>query len=531
MLKALSLGVLSLGIIQAVTLINPNDARLDKTAPSVTISTPTSSSTYDAGTDATLTTLSGTSSDATGVALCTWVNDLGGSGTATTTGSGGWSVSNLSLTVGDNAITVTCRDPGGNSGTDVLTVTRTSGSCTTTISSGSSLATALTNVANGGTVCLNAGTYTFNASVTKSSMTMSRPADGVSRSQVTLTTINTNSSQYLRFHNVTTGTGGHEIGSGSVHIQLTDIDFNGPLCIRPTSANRDWLIDGSIFDGLGEACNEGRLGIVGSGSPNGVTISNNHFGGGGASDGIQLTGNAAGTVIGPGNVFEDIQGCGAIHCDAIQGYFAEDMTLTGNYFGGNMDGGHLAGFDCNWGPITATNNVFKDTGADQVDIGLSGVNGDSWIHNTMGPNVTFQIYGGNPGNCTNSNMTIRNNAIRGSCQLSQLGSGNTIDYNTNTTSNCRGSNGVNGNPTFVGGTDPTTWAGWELSSGSPGENAASDALDAGITSYGTGPWAWHILLQPGLLARRFAAGAWVAQHPGLQNAARFAAARQRVVRQ
>src|SRR4051812_36836726 len=39
--------------------------------------------------------------------------------------------------------------------------------CTVTISNGTSLLTTLTNVASGGTVCLNAGSYGLNASISK----------------------------------------------------------------------------------------------------------------------------------------------------------------------------------------------------------------------------------------------------------------------------------------------------------------------------------------------------------------------------
>lgn len=109
---------------QRVLLQNPNSTDLDTTAPTVSIAVPTSSSTYDNGTSTTLTALSGTSSDATGVATCRWSNALtAGTGTFATTGAGAWSASNLTLAVGSNAITVTCLDPGNNVGTSVITVT------------------------------------------------------------------------------------------------------------------------------------------------------------------------------------------------------------------------------------------------------------------------------------------------------------------------------------------------------------------------------------------------------------------------
>jgi hypothetical protein len=52
-----------------------------------------------------------------------WVNDRGGSGTATGTTS--WSVSGIALQTGQNVLTVIARDAAGNTATDQLTVTYT----------------------------------------------------------------------------------------------------------------------------------------------------------------------------------------------------------------------------------------------------------------------------------------------------------------------------------------------------------------------------------------------------------------------
>jgi hypothetical protein len=103
---------------------NASDPSLDKTAPSVTISSPTSSTTYDAGTASTVSNIAGTSTDTSGIAICRWVNSLGGSGTANTSATGVWTIPTVSLTVGSNVLTVTCLDPGNNQGTDILTITR-----------------------------------------------------------------------------------------------------------------------------------------------------------------------------------------------------------------------------------------------------------------------------------------------------------------------------------------------------------------------------------------------------------------------
>jgi hypothetical protein len=46
---------------------------------------------------------------------------------------------------------------------------------------------------------------------------------------------------------------------------------------------------------------------------------------------------------------------------------------------------------------------------------------------------------------------------------------------------------ISGTPSFVGGTRPTTWAGFELTSGSAGHAAGSDGRDVGIRSSAGGP--------------------------------------------
>jgi hypothetical protein len=174
---------------QRVVFQNPNDPSLDTTGPVVTITTPTSSTTYDNGSDATLTTLAGTSTG--GTAICRWSNDQGGSGTATTSADGSWTVSSISIAEGDNVLTGTCVDPGNNQGADTLTVSRdaeaSSTLCTDAGSNArylrqgasganngtnwtdawSSAATAETNLTRGQTLCVadsttDYGSVTFN---------------------------------------------------------------------------------------------------------------------------------------------------------------------------------------------------------------------------------------------------------------------------------------------------------------------------------------------------------------------------------
>jgi len=92
---------------------------VDTAAPVVTISSPTSAATYS--TAAATVSLSGTASDSVGVTQVTWVNNRGGSGTAS--GATSWIVPSLALQAGSNLLTVTARDAAGNTASDVLTVT------------------------------------------------------------------------------------------------------------------------------------------------------------------------------------------------------------------------------------------------------------------------------------------------------------------------------------------------------------------------------------------------------------------------
>src|SRR5262245_37623057 len=91
----------------------------DKTAPSVTITSPTSASTYTATTPSL--TLQGVSSDNVGVTQVTWSNSRGGNGIASGTSS--WTASGVALQLGTNSLTVTARDAAGNVSTATLAVT------------------------------------------------------------------------------------------------------------------------------------------------------------------------------------------------------------------------------------------------------------------------------------------------------------------------------------------------------------------------------------------------------------------------
>ena len=82
----------------------------DTIAPSITITSPTTGSSYT-NTTATI-NLSGTASDNTGVTLVAWQNYSGGLGVAS--GSNSWSIAGIPLQTGENDIVVTAWDAAGN---------------------------------------------------------------------------------------------------------------------------------------------------------------------------------------------------------------------------------------------------------------------------------------------------------------------------------------------------------------------------------------------------------------------------------
>jgi hypothetical protein len=107
------------GVLTASQTFTWTIAAGDTTAPTISITTPTTSTTYT--TSSAIVALGGTAADAVGVTQVTWMNDRGGSGTATGTTS--WSVAGIALQSGANIITVTARDAAGNVTTDVITIT------------------------------------------------------------------------------------------------------------------------------------------------------------------------------------------------------------------------------------------------------------------------------------------------------------------------------------------------------------------------------------------------------------------------
>jgi hypothetical protein len=278
----------------------------------------------------------------------------------------------------------------------------------------------------------------------------------------------------------------------ATHIHLNNIHYTSSMCLhQPGNVDMDLILDGGDFTNVGQSCTEGRLGITGNNINhsvvNGIVIKNIKFSGPGPSDGIQINGGAYGTVIGPGNEFVGIKesGCGSVHCDPIQFYGAVNTTVTGNYFHGNSTG--IMSSSSNGTPVTVTNNVFVTDGEYPDQIVQEGGHNDVINHNTFANGARIRFCNCN-GTGLSSNETVTNNILTGGISLTegQTTGTFTIDYNM-IPGGGTGSHTINGSPSYVGGSLPSTYAGFKLASGSLGTNSASDGNDIGIGVGGQAP--------------------------------------------
>lgn len=277
--------------------------------------------------------------------------------------------------------------------------------CDQTLSPGASVAAAIANAPGGTTICLNSGNY---GSVTLANIAKSTEVtvQSVSGNAATVY-LNINGSSRLKFQNLTIN-GLDVLGGNTKNITVRSSTFVGQAVLRMDgNSNANILIDGNTFDNISVCsnCYEGRLQVVGGSNPVGVSITNNHFGGPGESDGIQL--GAPGVAVGPGNVFIGIvQGNYGRHVDAIQGYGQSYTRIIGNYFINNdiqimmPDGGH--------GEVISDNVFIASPGNNGIQLGthINGV----FTHNTV-KNITVNMDKKMENTATSQNALARNNIM------------------------------------------------------------------------------------------------------------------------
>lgn len=354
--------------------------------------------------------------------------------------------------------------------------------CDQTLNPGANVASAVSNAPAGSTVCLNSGSYGSVAftSISKTTDVTVQSTDG--KTATIAPTVW--ASKHLKFQNLTISS--LEIRDASSYVSVVGSQFTGQAVLAVTGTNVNVVIDSSTFDGISvcSSCYEGRLQVT---SGNGVRITNNHFGGGGESDGIQI--GADGVTVGPGNVFEGLlQGNYGRHIDAIQGYGQSNTTITGNYFTNNTI---YVGFYDGGTNETITNNVFGPSSTNEQKLQLGSIQGLTFTHNTVKGNFVV-AQGAKNGMQRNINAVYRNNIFDGTSIADtgdQPGCASGCVYEANlfsSSSSARGTASLVGKPTYSGGSAPSAWGGYQLTSTSIGYNAGTDSRDLGINYYGPG---------------------------------------------
>jgi hypothetical protein len=380
--------------------------------------------------------------------------------------------------------------------------------CSKTFTSSTWSASAVQSAGTGGqTLCLSSGTYSdveFDSYHPSSNVTI-QPASGasVNLGGVTLTGVS----------NLTVTGFGPTNGSSTSSGLTIQGQYDGPdtnitwsYNSMPTNgvnvntnpvANANILITHNRFVGYANSGEQDRMLVNAqngaSACPAGIVISYNLFSGG-ESDGTDIDGNTCGVQI-LHNEYSNIQeaNCGGIHCDAIQdngGGAQED--IEGNYFHNNSDG--LLFDDGNDGPDTIAYNVFDNPTYRCVE-GEYG-NGSVFTHNTFNCEVNIgQDHGGDK----TTNVTFTDNVFGPSSNAqftfypseSTFGSFKTLDYNLHASGAysgaSNGSHDITGAPTYAGGTDPSTYTGWTLTSSSLGVSKANDGTNMGAAITTVGP--------------------------------------------
>ncbi|WP_027005891.1 right-handed parallel beta-helix repeat-containing protein [Conexibacter woesei] len=339
-------------------------------------------------------------------------------------------------------------------------------SCTVNATT-STFASAFSNAAGGATICLASGNYGTFTGGSKSSQVTIKPASGASVSIQINFGSNVNNVRLDGIQDL----GGWVI-NGSKNVAITNSKFTYPTSVLGTVTGL--VFDGDTFDNLPQGTWEGRLSF--SQSANGATVKNSHFGNGGCSDGIQITGSSSNILI-QGNEFSNLtQGSCSQHVDPIQFYGAANVTVDSNYFHDTSTG--IMSPDGNGSPFTITNNVMVGTsGGYPWAIVDGGGKNDVISHNTIIGGWVVEVGQANGGQ-NSTNETVKDNVFtNGVSVLSpQSSSGVLQDYNLNGS----GSHSLSGTPTYSGGSKPTTYAGYKLASGSIGAGKASDGKNLGI---------------------------------------------------
>jgi hypothetical protein len=210
-----------------------------------------------------------------------------------------------------------------------------------------------------------------------------------------------------------------------------------------------------------------------NGLTSGITIQNSYFSGG-ESDGIQNGGNGVKILNNEFANIVDDPNLGA-HVDALQLYGSKNSVIKGNWFHNTPNG--IVAFD------GSDHEDIEDNVID-TSIAITLVYDKSSVvrHNTLTGNMRLGWKSQYPGS---TGTVVKDNIFR---TWDNANSANVpADESYNLVANGGpSSKDIKGVPTYVGGTTPTTYAGYALASGSAGKANASDGLDRGVR-FGAAP--------------------------------------------
>ena len=218
----------------------------DTQDPTITITAPTSSPVYNT-TDPNHFYL-GSASDNMAVTEVTWENNRGGSGTAS--GTTYWSVTSISLQIGENIITFTAHDAAGNTGADIITVNYTPPTTSTTSSSTSSTTTSVVSTT---TTTVPTTTSTSSVSTTVSTtttvLTTTSSTPVTTTKPATTTTLPSNTTSVVTTSTTTTlsdntpPTGSITINKGDEVTQSQNVELN----LFATDDGKDLALENALM--------------------------------------------------------------------------------------------------------------------------------------------------------------------------------------------------------------------------------------------------------------------------------------------
>jgi hypothetical protein len=366
-------------------------------------------------------------------------------------------------------------------------------SCSSTISNGANLASAISALSGGQTLCLNSGTYstgTTISGISKNPRVMIRSVTGQGAT-IASPTLNAGTSGLTFDHVAMSGTMEVINNGGSQPHDLTFqyTNFDNAVVHNYNLSNANIVYDHTTHNNTtsgGTPCCrfEVDAGVANPTTNSGVTVQFATVRGGN-TDGMRF--DQAGTLQ-----YSEISNVYEVntpnHTDSFQCYQCGSggMIIRGNWFHQSTDATAIYDGSSN---ILIEDNVFDMTGSPTGTRpwGIESYAGDNAIirHNTVlyqdhcdpgyGNGPCGLINFGSKGPAASGIQVYDNIATNISAELGQ-----TItrrDHNLVRTGATVSD--ISGAPVYIGGSFPTTWQGFMLAPGSPGKNAASDGLDVG----------------------------------------------------